>query len=118
MSIGGGGFGGGGLPYPSDALEIWGGQVKLHETATPYAPAIVQHDGSGKHVYSIVAIGVQGTRTAASSTVESPGIATLAWDSATGADAYVVIRDGKDITGPIRIEGARKEWTDPAIKLQ
>jgi hypothetical protein len=29
-----------------------------------------------------------------------------------GADAYVVMRDGKEITGPLRIEGSQKEWAD------
>lgn len=30
-----------------------------------------------------------------------------------GADAYIVVRDGQEITGPIRMEGSpRKEWVD------
>ena len=41
-----------------------------------------------------------------------PVLAKLRWDSVVGADAYVVVRDSKEITGPIRIEGANKEWTD------
>ena len=28
MSIGGGGFGGGGLPYPSEVLQLWGGGLR------------------------------------------------------------------------------------------
>jgi hypothetical protein len=28
--------------------------------------------------------------------------------------AYLVLRDGKELTGPMRIEGARKQWTDKA----
>jgi hypothetical protein len=28
----------------------------------------------------------------------------------------VVLRDGKDVTGPIRIEGSQKVWTDVAKK--
>ena len=35
-------------------------------------------------------------------------------NSAPGADSYVIVRDGKEIAGPLRIEGARKEWTDKA----
>lgn len=116
MSIGGGGFGGGGLPYPSEALELWGGKLNSHGIEMPTAPMVVRDDGSGKHRYSIVAIGMQGTRTAASPEIESSGIATIAWDSARGADAYVILRDGKEITGPVRIEGSRKEWTDPETK--
>jgi hypothetical protein len=28
----------------------------------------------------------------------------------------VVVRDGKEVAGPLRIEGARKEWTDKPTK--
>jgi hypothetical protein len=28
MSIGGGGYGGGGLPYPNEVLQLWGGQLQ------------------------------------------------------------------------------------------
>lgn len=112
MSIGGGGFGGGGLPYPSEAIEIWGGALRQHGVSTPPAPVVTRHDGSGRHVYSIIAVGVQDGRTAASPVVQSPGLATLAWDSVNGADAYIVVRDGEEIAGPLRLEGSRKEWTD------
>jgi hypothetical protein len=40
------------------------------------------------------------------------GLATLRWDSVPGADAYVVVRDGKERAGPLRIEGSHKEWSD------
>jgi len=33
-----------------------------------------------------------------------------------GADAYIVIRDGKEVTGPLRIEGTQKEWTDTGVQ--
>jgi hypothetical protein len=29
-----------------------------------------------------------------------------------GGDAYIVVRDGRDITPPLRIEGSQKTWTD------
>jgi len=112
MSLGGGGFGGGGLPLPSEALEMWGGHVVEHALTGPDAPTVVQHDGSGAHAYAIVAVGVQGDRTPPSKPVTAGGLATLRWDSVPGADAYVVIRDGQDLAGPLRIEGAQKEWTD------
>ncbi len=112
MSIGGGGFGGGGLPFPSDVLQLWGGELTRAQIPVPSAPAIVKHDGSGTHHYAIIAVGVQGNRTAASRTVESQGLATLRWDSVPGGDAYVILRDGKEIAGPLRIEGSQKEWTD------
>ena len=39
MSIGGGGYGGGGLPYPSEVLQLWGGALQTHPVATPNCPA-------------------------------------------------------------------------------
>jgi len=116
MSLGGGGFGGGGLPLPGEALELWGGRIVSHPVATPAAPTVLKDDGSGKHSYAIVAVGVQGERTTASTPVTASGLATLRWDSVPGADAYVVQRDGRDVTGAIRIEGSQKAWTDGAQK--
>lgn len=112
MSIGGGGYGGGGLPYPSDVLQLWGGELSSTKIPTPAAPMILSDDNSGVHHYSIVAIGVQGIRTAASRPTKSNGLAKLRWDSVPGGDAYVVLRDGKEIAGPLRIEGSQKIWTD------
>ena len=116
MSLGGGGFGGGGLPAPGEALELWGGRLVQHAIPTPAAPIVLKDDGSGQHAYAIVAVGVQGDRTPASNPVTAAGLATLRWDSVPGGDAYVVLRDGREIAGPIRIEGAQKEWTDPGGK--
>ena len=113
MSLGGGGFGGGGLPYPSSVLELWGGTAQSHPVAAPTAPRAVRHDGSGTRRYAIIAIGAEGQRTAASPSTTVDGHATLSWDSAAGADAYLVVRDGQVITGPLRIEGSEKKWTDP-----
>jgi len=112
MSLGGGGFGGGGLPTPGEALELWGGRVVAHPVPTPAAPVVLKDDGSGRHTYAVVAVGVQGERTPASAAVTSAGLATLRWDSVPGGDAYLVLRDGRDVTGPIRIEGSQKEWAD------
>jgi hypothetical protein len=112
MSLGGGGYGGGGLPYPSEMLQLWGGEIEKSPIPTPAAPVVLKADGSGAHRYAIVAVGVQGRRTAASPEVKANGLATLRWDSVAGGDAYIVVRDGKEITGPIRIEGSQKEWTD------
>jgi len=112
MSLGGGGYGGGGLPYPKEVLQLWGGEMLQATMATPDAPKVVSDDGSGEHVYAIIAVGVQGHRTAASPGTKAKGLARLRWDSVAGADAYVVVRDGKEITRPLRMEGSRKEWTD------
>lgn len=112
MSIGGGGYGGGGLPSPGEVLELWGGGLRRSAIATPSEPVVVKDDGSGEHVYAIIGVGVQGMRTEASKVARAGGLATLRWDSATGADAYIVLRDGKEVAGPLRIEGSQKQWTD------
>jgi hypothetical protein len=112
MSLGGGGYGGEGLPYPSKVLQLWGGEMEQSRVLTPAAPTVVRDDGSGQHEYAIVAISPQGDRTPASPIVEARGLATLQWDSITGADAYIILRDGKPITDPLRIEGRQKQWSD------
>src|SRR4051794_33104145 len=66
MSVGGGGYGGGGLPYPSEVLQLWGGALQQAGIPVPKAPTVVKDDGSGPHRYAIGAVGVQGRRTAAS----------------------------------------------------
>jgi hypothetical protein len=33
-----------------------------------------------------------------------------------GADTYIVVRDGKEVAGPLWIEGSQKEWTDKGAK--
>jgi hypothetical protein len=114
MSLGGGGYGGGGLPYPSEVLQLWGGTSRSMAIPTPDAPVLVSDDGSGARQYALVAVGPQGRRTAASALSRAGGLATLRWDSVPGADAYVILRDGKERAGPIRIEGSRKEWSDRA----
>lgn len=112
MSVGGGGFGGGGLPYPRDVLQIWGGSVDPRFIPIPAAPLVVKDDGSGSHDYALIAVGPQGRRTEMSPSARTRGLATLRWDSVPGADSYVVVRDGKEHTSALRIEGAQKEWTD------
>ena len=112
MSIGGGGYGGGGLPYPREVLQLWGGEMRQTFVATPKAPTVVKHDNSGEHQYALIALGPQGRRTAASAATRAGGLATLRWDSDAGADSYIVLRDGKEIAGPLRIEGSQKVWTD------
>ena len=112
MSLGGGGFGGGGLPYPEEVLELWGGKIVEKPLASPAAPTIVKDDGSGKHEYSLIALGPSGNRSKVSASAKAAGLATLRWDSVAGADAYIVLRDGKEIAGPLRAEGSQKEWKD------
>lgn len=112
LTLGGGGYGGGGLPYANDVLELWGGQVKEHPLATPEPPRVVKTEGDKEHQYALIAVGASGVRSKTSGATPARGVATLSWDSVAGADAYVVIRDGKEHTGLLRIEGSQKTWTD------
>src|SRR4030095_9428265 len=107
MSLGGGGYGGGGLPFPSDVLQLWGGELHQMPVATPSAPTVLSHDGSGEHEYAIVAVSPQGHRSAPSPSKKAAGRAKLRWDSVAGGDAYVIIRDGKAIAGPLAAEGSQ-----------
>jgi hypothetical protein len=112
MSLGGGGYGGGGLPFPSEVLQLWGGEMRHAATPVPAAPTVVSDDGSGTREYGLIAIGPQGTRTSPSALTRAKGLARLRWDNLAGADAFIVLRDGKEASGPLRIEGSQKEWTD------
>jgi pyrroline-5-carboxylate reductase len=47
MSLGGGGYGGGGLPCPGQVLELWGGSLREHPLWRPAPPAVIQSDHSG-----------------------------------------------------------------------
>jgi hypothetical protein len=113
MSLGGGGYGGGGLPYPNEVLELHGGTLVEHRLERPAAPTVVRDDDTAEHFYSLIAVGPQGKQSRPSISVRATGFATLRWDSVPGADAYLVVRDGKQIAGPLRIESSQKEWTDP-----
>jgi hypothetical protein len=112
MSLGGGGYGGGGLPFPSEVLQLWGGELRQTPSAAPDAPTVIGDDGSGERTYALVAVSAQGRRTAPSASVRAAGRAKLRWDSVPGADAYVILRDGREVAGPLRVEGAQKEWKD------
>jgi hypothetical protein len=116
MSLGGGGYGGGGLPYPTEVLQLWGGEIRQTAVAPAAVPTVVSDDGSGEHAYALIAVGPQGQRANASPPTKSNGLARLRWDSATGADAYIIVRDGKEVAGPLRLEGSSKEWTDKAAR--
>src|SRR5688572_22193612 len=116
MSLGGGGYGGGGLPYPSEVLQLWGGEIQTAVSRTPEAPVVLSDDGSGELQYAIIAVGVQGKPTSASPSTKAKGLARIRWDSVNGGDSYIVVRDGKEIAGPLRIEGSQKEWTDKGGK--
>jgi len=79
MSLGGGGYGGGGLPYPAKVLELWGGDVHPHPLLRPTAPIVLSDDGSGTRRYRIVAVDPEGNRSEPSEVVVAGGHATLRW---------------------------------------
>ncbi|MEZ6191017.1 MAG: hypothetical protein R3C45_06955 [Phycisphaerales bacterium] len=112
VSIGGGGYGGSGLPFPSKGLDLWGVRVTEHALQRPERPRVIEDDATGEHHYAIVAIGPQGDRTDASQPVKANGLATPVRDGVAGADSYMIMRNGNDIDGPVRIEGASKRWVD------
>lgn len=112
MSLGGGGYGGGGLPYPDEVLQLWGGTLETFPLSVPDAPTVAADDGSGPYEYALIAVGPQGDRSRRSSSVRAAGLATLRWGSLNGADAYIVLRDGEEVTPPLRIEGSEKVWRD------
>jgi hypothetical protein len=114
MSLGGGGFGGGGLPYPEEVLELWGGKMAAKTISRPAAPIVEKDDGTGQHLYALIAVGPSGTRSPASEAAKAGGLATLRWDGVAGADAYIILRDGKEITKLVRAEGSQKHWRDQA----
>jgi hypothetical protein len=116
MSLGGGGFGGEGLPYPNEVLQLWGGELRQSAIPTPTAPTVVRDDGSGEHQYSLIAVGPQGRRSTVSRPIKAGGLAKLRWDRVPGADEYLILRDGHEVAAPLRIEGQQKEWTDPAAR--
>lgn len=112
MSIGGGGYGGGGLPYPAEVLQLWGGVINQMPMGKTPTPRVEKDDGSGEHSYALITVGPQGNRGNLSPPVTAKGFATLTWDSANGADAFIVVRDGLELPGILRIEGSEKRWTD------
>lgn len=112
MSLGGGGYGGGGLPFPESGIDVWGGEVRTHPLKAPEAPVVEADDGSGPRSYAVLAVAADGTRSARSPAVTAGGAATLRWDSVPGADSYVIERDSREIAAGVRIEGSVKVWTD------
>ncbi len=79
MSLGGGGFGGGGLPYAAEVLQLWGGELSELPVATPSPPIVVRDDGTAPHEYALVALGPQGNTLARLGSHESqrPRIARM-----------------------------------------
>ncbi len=58
MSLGGGGCGGGGLPYPGEVLQLWGGDLRKAEVAAPRPPTVVTDAGDAR--WEEINVGVAG----------------------------------------------------------
>ncbi len=89
-----------------------GGEMQSFAVGTPEAPEALNDDGSGARRYALIAVGPQGKLSQSSPELKTAGRATLRWGSVTGGDAYIILRDGEPIAGPLRIEGSQKEWRD------
>ena len=114
MSVGGGGYGGGGLPSATEVLQLWGGELRQTPLTAPEAPTVVSDDGSGEHRYALIAAGPHGRRSPGAAPAKGAGHARLRWDSVAGADSYAILRDGVEIASGVRVEGSSKEWEDKA----
>src|SRR5262249_36764735 len=74
MSLGGGGYGGGGLPYPNEGLQLWGGKEQESALATPGSPRGGQDDGSGEPRPARIAVGAPGQPTPPPPPVTAKGV--------------------------------------------
>jgi hypothetical protein len=90
--------------------------MRQHDLPVPRPPARLADDGTGPHTYALISVGPQGARSAASTVLKTAGRAELKWDSAPGADSYVVLCDGEPVGPAVRIEGTEKRWRDPRMK--
>lgn len=113
MSVGGGGFGGGGLPYPENGIDVWGGALVEHAVKDAPKLNLIDSRQGEPHKYQILAVDTRGITSSASPILESVGVAKLSWESVPGADGYIIVRDGRKYTDILRIEGATKIWQDP-----
>ena len=75
---------------------------------------MVKDDGSGEHRYAHHRRRPAGPAHGRLPPSRAEGSGDAPVGQRPGADAYVVVRDGKELAGPLRLEGSQKEWTDKA----
>ena len=116
MSVGGGGYGGGGLPYPVRGAAALGRRDAAGDDPDPGGADRGQGRRLGRRTST------RSSRSAPRAVARQPPRPAGPGDSrhfggtaSRAADAYLVVRDGKELGGPIRIEGSRKEWTDRSV---
>jgi hypothetical protein len=122
VSIGGGGYGGEGLPAPRYGFHLFGGQMRVQAVATPEAPklTVVGRAGNTRYEYRIVARDSKGNPTLAGPAATITGPDTLdgnnsiriQWAHCPGAETYHILRDGQRLDLDFRGEGTTKTAID------
>src|SRR5205823_5335495 len=105
MSLGGGGYGGDGLPPPNYGFNLFGGGSRVQAFHTPVAPVLSRNGvpGRTKYIYQIVARDSKGHETPPSLPAEILGAAALdehnfiriGFERSAGAETYLIIRNGQ-----------------------
>ena len=122
MSLGGGGFGGNGLPAPAYGLHLFGGGMRLQAVKPPPQPKATAagKPGDMQYVYQIVACDSKGHESEPSiaAIVRGPTSLTkddfikLQWDQCVGAETYLILRNGERLNLTFRGEGTVKSFAD------
>jgi hypothetical protein len=122
MSLGGGGFGGNGLPAPAYGFHLFGGNMRVQAVKPSPAPkaTAVGRAGDVQYVYQIVACDSKGHESEPSTAtiIHGPKSLTnddfirLQWDQCVGAETYLILRNGERLNLTFRGEGSVKNFDD------
>jgi hypothetical protein len=122
MSLGGGGFGGSGLPVPSYGFHLFGGGLRVQAVSVPGPPklTVVGAAADQQYAYQIIARDSKGNETpaGAASVIDGPAALTadnyirVEWDQCPGAETYFILRNGRRLDLVFRGEGTRKTLHD------
>lgn len=131
-ALGGGGFGGDGLPPPRYGFHLYGGGLRVQAVASPSAPtlSLVGPAGTTRYEYRLVARDSKAHETPPGppaviengpARLDGDHAISLQWDRTEGAESYVVLRNGQRLDLVFRGEGTRKTFVDrgyPAVAHQ
>jgi hypothetical protein len=122
MALGGGGFGGNGLPAPAHGFHLFGGGMRIQAVRPPEQPrAEVIGNGDGEqYVYQIVACDSKGheSEPSVATVVRGPRVLgqdefiRLRWNQCVGAETYLILRNGRRLNLAFRGEGTVKSFDD------
>jgi hypothetical protein len=122
MSLGGGGYGGEGLPAPRYGFHLFGGGLRVQAVAIPEAPtlSVVGQAGTTRYSYQIVARDSKGNSTmpgpAASivgpDKLDGQNGVRMRWSRCEGAETYQILRNGQRLELEFRGEGTSKTYVD------